>query len=62
MRTMLKHQDARKVGGGDLAACQRSLQRKVGDDLDACRDENLDIGLKTFVGVGVEGEYHLETG
>jgi len=60
---MLKHQVARKVGEGDLAAYQKShLQRKTADDSGACRGENPDTDLQSLVGVGVEGEYHLETG
>jgi hypothetical protein len=63
MKTMLKHQDARKVDEGGLAACQkRNLQVQAVDDSDACRDESLSTGLQTFVGVEEEGECHLETG
>jgi len=60
---MLKRRGARKVGEGDLAACQKNhLRRKTVDDSDACRGENPGTGLQTSVGVGVEGEYRLETG
>ena len=48
---------------GGLAACQKShLRRRIVDDSGACRDENLSIDRQTFVGVGVEVEYHSEMG